>query len=299
MCTKTFTPRPLIHLLALVFASFPLTSLAQQPLLQITSPSNGTIVNPGQTLSVSVTSPAGATFAQVDVIGEAPIGISAVGSSLPAQFSVAIPKDIACGQYRLTAEGTTTAGQDAESASIIIDVERPDLPVSLSSLSGGIFFQQPSQTTPLTVMGAFADGSVLDVTGSSHVSYTSGNTGVATVDQYGMVTAVAPGIGYIRATYTLTGTTVNVSIPVNFPLSGTSTTSNFLLSITPPTQTVATGETTSFTVSSSSYTGFTGSVALSVTGLPTGATPTFSPTSVNVPGSSTLTISIPQTTPLA
>jgi len=297
MHTKIFTPRPLLHLLALVFASVPLTSLAQQPLLQITSPSNGTIVNPGQTLSVSVTSPAGATFTQVDVIGEAPIGISAVGSSLPAQFSLSIPSDIDCGQYRLTAEGTTTTGQTAESASIIIDVERPDLPVSLSTFPSGIFLQQPSQTIPLIVMGTFADGSILDVTGSSYVSYTSGNTAVATVDQHGMVTAVAPGSGYIKATYSLGGNSVQVSVPVSFPATGGgATASNFLLSISPGSQTIMPGQTASFSVQATSFSGFTGSVALSVAGLPEGVSPSFSPPSVPISSSSTLTIPTTQST---
>ena len=41
--------------------------------LQITSPTQGTIVNPGQTLSVTVASPTNATFTNVGVVADDPI----------------------------------------------------------------------------------------------------------------------------------------------------------------------------------------------------------------------------------
>lgn len=282
-----------------IFSLLPSVSAGQQPLLQITSPANGAIVSPGQNLSVAVSSPAGATFAQVDVIGESPIGMSTVAASVPTQFSIAIPSDIAPGQYRLTAEGTTVAGQDAHSASITIDVERPDLPNSLSSLLSGIILQTPAQTTPFIVLATFSDGSVLDVSGSPYLTYSSANTSVATVDTNGMVTAVAPGNGFITATYTLGGNNVQISVPVSFPHSGVGTgTTNFFISITPGTQSVVPGSSTTFTISINSYNGFTGAVALSLGGLPNGVTANFSPTSVNVSGTSALTISTLQSTPL-
>lgn len=63
-------------------------SLAQ---LQITSPTEGTIVNPGQTLSVTVASSTNATFTNVGVVAEDPIGLSDLAASVPAQFSLAVP----------------------------------------------------------------------------------------------------------------------------------------------------------------------------------------------------------------
>src|SRR6266446_603399 len=119
-----FLARALLGTLVPVIASQAQT----QPSLQITAPATGTVVSPGQTLSVSVTSPAGLVFSEVVVIGEYPIGMSALATSVPAQISVAIPSAIACGSHMLTAEGTTTSGQNAESVSIMIDVERPDFP---------------------------------------------------------------------------------------------------------------------------------------------------------------------------
>lgn len=48
-------------------------SCAQAPVLQISSPVNGSVVRPGQALAVTVTSPNGTAFSQVAVIGPEPI----------------------------------------------------------------------------------------------------------------------------------------------------------------------------------------------------------------------------------
>jgi len=45
-----------------------------QPTLQITSPSGGTVVNPGQGLTVNVTSPTPSAFTGVDLYGDNPLG---------------------------------------------------------------------------------------------------------------------------------------------------------------------------------------------------------------------------------
>src|SRR5712692_8103285 len=69
-----------------------LPSAAQsQDLLAITSPPDGAIVSPGQTIQVTVTSPAGAAFAAVGLVGESPIGLPPLATSVPAQFSIRIP----------------------------------------------------------------------------------------------------------------------------------------------------------------------------------------------------------------
>ena len=73
---------------------------------------------------------------------------------------------------------------------------------------------------------------------------------------------------------------------------------DFTLSVTPSSQSVFQGSGTSFTATVSPLKGFTGTVALSVAGLPTGATGTFNPTSISGgSGSSTLNISTSNSTP--
>ena len=65
---------------------------------------------------------------------------------------------------------------------------------------------------------------------------------------------------------------------------------DFWVAATPATQTVFTGNSTSFTVTLASSGGFSGTSTLSVSGLPAGAAGTFAPAAVTGSGTSTLTI---------
>src|SRR5439155_1555933 len=70
---------------------------------------------------------------------------------------------------------------------------------------------------------------------------------------------------------------------------------DFSLSVMPASQTVAAGSSTSYTVTVTPTGGFSGQVSLSVSGLPSGASGTFSPNPATT--SSTLTVSIMSGTP--
>jgi beta-glucanase (GH16 family) len=72
---------------------------------------------------------------------------------------------------------------------------------------------------------------------------------------------------------------------------------DFTVSATPASETVAPGGTTSYTVTATPQNGFTGTVALSASGLPSGASASFNPTSITSSGSSTLTVATAGSTP--
>jgi len=72
---------------------------------------------------------------------------------------------------------------------------------------------------------------------------------------------------------------------------------DFSLAVTPVLQTIAAGTGTSYTAVVAKLSGFSGTVALSASGLPTGAAVTFSPTSLSGSGSSTVSVSTLSTTP--
>ena len=186
-------------------------------LLQITSPIDGAIVNPGQVIAVSVTSPANASFSGLAIIGEKPIGFSNVQTSVPAQFSLTIPTDINCGPHALTAVGATTSGQNVGSTPIQVDVERPDMPTVINPQIPALTLKALGEQFPLVMLANFSDGSVLDVTESSYMTYSSANTSVATVDANGIVTGGSAGNATITATYTLNGQSVTTAVPVIVP----------------------------------------------------------------------------------
>ena len=168
--------------------------------LAITSPPDGAVVDAGQTLTVTVASPQNVQFALVGVMGEDPIGMSEVATSVPAQFSFPIPLNTTPRKYVLSAEATTASGQQG-SASILIDVERPDLPLGIFTPLPQIVFEAQGEDAPIKIQGRFADDAVLDVTESSKVVYSSSDPAIATVDGLGRVTAIAPGEADITATY--------------------------------------------------------------------------------------------------
>jgi hypothetical protein len=69
-----------------------------------------------------------------------------------------------------------------------------------------------------------------------------------------------------------------------------STTPDFTISASPSSQTVTAGNSTSYTVNTGALNGFTGTVALSASGLPSGASASFTPASISGAGSSTLNV---------
>ncbi|HEY2170022.1 MAG TPA: Ig-like domain-containing protein [Candidatus Angelobacter sp.] len=210
---------PQLGLFAAVVATALSFAQTNQSTLKIESPANGSVVNPGQTVKIRVVSAAGAAISFVGVVGEDPLGMSELVKSVPAEFSITIPSKInACRRYMVTAIGRTPGGAELLESMIDLDVERPDTPVSIVS------FQFPSLTLVadpkaqpfhLIILATFADRSNVEVTESSYVTYQSTNDAVATVERFGGVTAVAPGITSIKVTYkNPNGGSVQVSVPV-------------------------------------------------------------------------------------
>jgi hypothetical protein len=74
---------------------------------------------------------------------------------------------------------------------------------------------------------------------------------------------------------------------------------DFTISATPGSQSVVPGGSTTYTVTVAAQNGFTGTVALSAGGVPSGATASFNPPSINGSGSSTLTVTTSSSTPIA
>jgi hypothetical protein len=99
------------------------------------------------------------------------------------------------------------------------------------------------------------------------------------------VTGFTAGAGYDQATG---WGSVDAANLVNF--WNNNATANFTISATPASQTAESGTSTSYTVTIAPVNGYTGTVSFSVSGLPAGATATFTPTSVTTSGSSTLAI---------
>ncbi len=182
-------------------------STAQSPaeynpavVLEITSPVNGAIVEPGRRLTVTVNS---TTIRDAEFAVISPLGMTGLISSLPGSAIINIPKDAACGRNQLTAMGRARGGQAIVSKTIEIDVERSDTPTSITEINhlSQLSFTERGAQIPMLIVATFGDGAELDVIESSHMVYSSSDPQVAAVSEYGMITAMGVGEATIRAEY--------------------------------------------------------------------------------------------------
>jgi hypothetical protein len=127
--------------------------------------------------------------------------MSGLVSSLPGRAILDIPKDAKCERHQLTAMGRTRGGQLIVSNPIEIDVERADMPSSISSQWSRLTFTERGASVPIGAVATFGDGLVLDVRESSHMTYSSSNPQAAAVDDDGMITAMGVGKATIRVEY--------------------------------------------------------------------------------------------------
>lgn len=117
-------------------------------------------------------------------------------------------------------------------------------------------------------------------------SFPGGNPSSSNLANPGSVTYANPGT-YVT-TFTVTD---NAGLTDPAPPTRTITVQpDFSISASPASRTVVQGAGTSFTATVTASTGFAGTVGLTVSGLPSGATGSFSPASIATSGSSTLSV---------
>ena len=158
-----------------------------------------------------------------------------------------------------------------------------------------------------------------NTSGSSTITVTpsGGFTGSVTLSASGLPSGVTPNFGTNpttstssvtftasatattgTSTVTITGTsgstthTTTIALTVNAQVVG-----DFSIAATPASATVTAGGGTSYSATVTGSGGFSGVVGFSVSGLPSGATASFSPTSVTGSGSSTMSVSTSTSTP--
>jgi len=168
---------------------------AQQTQVHIFSPAAGAVVQPGQTVTISVV--ADSSVEKLALLGQHPLPLGQVvapglGATRPFEFQVRIPTDIRPGTYHVTAIGSL-AGAETVSESLVLDVEKAEEPTRVWAKPSTILFSRAGERIPLRVLGAFGDGSQETLTKSSKTIYTSRDAAVATVSADGLVTAVGPG----------------------------------------------------------------------------------------------------------
>ena len=190
--------------------------------ISIVSPSDGTIVRPGETLHIDVSVPLSKSVRMMMIIS--PLGQSEeVRESPPWSFTLTIPKDGGVGgggpllgKHPIYASVGMAGREPGNNTSIMVDVERPDMPRNLWAQESGIFFEALGEEHRVIISGVFPDGSDLELNESCCLSFSSSDSKVASVTNEGVVTAIGPGHAIITATYRQGDNNVQLPIPLNF-----------------------------------------------------------------------------------
>jgi hypothetical protein len=182
-------------ILILAAGLFAASAGAEQTPVHFVSPAAGTVVRPGQTVTISVA--ADSSVAKLALLGQHPLPVSQVvapglGVARPFEFQVRIPTDIRPGPYRVRAIGVL-AGGESVAESLVLNVERAEEPTRIWTKPSTILFSSAGERIPLRLLSTFADGSEETLTKSAKTTYTSADPDVATVSDDGLVTSVGPG----------------------------------------------------------------------------------------------------------
>jgi hypothetical protein len=221
-----------------------------------------------------------------------PTSVAGSGSST---LSVSTSSTTPAGTYTLTITGTS--GSLTHSTTVTLVVNVPDFSISATPASQTVTQGNgTSYTTTVSAINGFSGTVSLSVSGLP--TGASGSFNPTSVAGSGSSTlSISTSSTTPAGTYTLTITGTSGSLTHSTTVTLVVNVPDFSISATPASQTVAQGAGTTYTTTVSALNGFTGTVSLSVSGLPTGASGSFNPTSVAGSGSSTLSVTTATSTP--
>jgi subtilisin family serine protease len=274
-------------------------SLATEPdFTMAVSPSSVTVA-PGGTATYTVTvagvngfagdvslSLAGLDASQASWSFDPPVVPSGGTAVLTVTAGPAIPP----GSYTLGISGSSGSTSHTATATLVVPAP-PDFglaasPASSTVAAGG----GAAYTVGVTSLNGFAGDVALSVSGlptGAAAAFTPAVVAGAGSAQLSIATSATAPPGTYPLTVTGTSGSLVHAVQVTLVVGPAP---DFGLSLSPASRTIQRGGSTTYTVSVSGVGGFAGSVSLSVSGVPSGATATLSPSSLVPPGTATMTI---------
>jgi len=276
------------------------------------TPASQTVVAGNSTSYTATVTPSGGYAGTVSFsVSGLPAGASgtftpaSVTTSGSSTLAVTTTTAVAAGTYPLTITGTDGTLTHTASVSLVVNAAIVgDFSISASPASQTVQAGSgTSYTTTVTPIGGFTDTVSLSVSGlpaGASASFTPasivGGSGSSTLN-------VSTSTSTPQGTYTLTITgadgALQHSTTVTLVVTPPPQPPDFTISASPASLTVRRGTSGSYTVTVGALNGFTGTVSLSVTGVPNRVTATFNPASITGSGTSTLTITAASNAPKA
>jgi hypothetical protein len=259
-------------------------------------PPTGTITSPASNVTISAGQSVSYSGAGSDSDGT----ISAYSWSFPggnpSSSNLANPGNVIYstpGTYTTTFTVTDNAGvTDPNPPTRIITVQ-PDFSLSASPSSRSIVQGGGTTYTATVTAGTGFSGLVsLSVSGlpaGASASFTPASISTSGSSTMSVTTSSTTPPGSYPLTITATSGALNHTSGVTLVVSLVS--ADFSVSVTPSSATVTRNSSVNYTVTITPVSGFSGSVSLSVSGLPRRTSASFSPASISTSGSSTLMVS--------
>jgi len=219
-----------------------------------------------------------------------PTSIAAPGSGT-STLTLAVASTVATGTYTITVTGSGDSITHTATVSLTVTATATPAftlaasPTSVSVVQG----KSGTSTITTTVSGGFSSAVALTASGQpTGVTATFNPTSIAAPGSGTSTLTLAVASTAVAGTYTITVTgtggglthTATVSLTVTAASAGT-----FAISVSPTSGYLDQGQSGYGVVTTTVSGGFDAAISLSATGLPTGVTGSFSPTSIAAPGS--------------
>lgn len=177
--------------------------------LSIVSPTAGTPVAPGRSVTLVVEASAGFQPSVVFVSGA---GKAVFFEAPPFEAQFEVPAE-AIGSVKLIAFAIDEQGEMLESSPVVLPVVSPARLTSIEMLNGDATLPGPGWTRRLVALGHYDDGVMRDISSPGvGTLYSSSNLDIAEVDSNGLITGTGTGIATITVRNGTTFTSINVTI---------------------------------------------------------------------------------------